>query len=130
MLPITAAEMASIQSDLAVAVCNLVCTVQRKTKTPDGLGSSSEMWSTISPNGFMAGMSQPTEQLLMNYGYRIESLNSWLVKLPYGVLMANNTPIQAQDRFIIGGYTLETHVALDPRSYPGLEIWLAAVLKP
>lgn len=127
---ITAQELTQIQADWAAAFCNLSCIIQRKTKISDGFGSSSETWAAISPATLKAGMSQPSQQLLMNYGYRLESLNTWAVKLPYGVLMTNNTPIQAQDHLIIGGYTLEAHVALDPRSYPGLELWLAAVLKP
>lgn len=134
MLPISSAELAQIQSDLASAACNLACTVQRKTRTPDGAGTSSETWTTISPNGLKAGMSQPTEQLLTNYGYRIESMNTWLVKLPWGTTMTDGSGVKAQDRLLITQgtitYTLEAHVGLDPRSYPGLEIWLAAVLKP
>lgn len=124
MLPVSSAELAQIQADLAAAVCNLPCVVQRKTKTPDGSGSNSETLATISPSGLKAGMSQPSEQLLTNYGYRLESLNSWVVKFPIG------TSIQSQDHLLINGYTLEAHVALDPRSYPGLELWLCAVLKP
>lgn len=122
MNPISAAELASIQSDVAAAACDKDCQIQRlPTSTPDSRGVPSGSYSTIETT--KAGMAQPSQQLLQNYDYLIASLSAWAVKLPV------NTNVQAQDHLIIDGQTLEVHVVLTPRSYQALLTVLAAEIK-
>ena len=121
MNPISAAELASIQSDVAAAACDKTCAIQRKTRTPDGMGQATETYATIAT--VKAGMAQPSQQLLQNYDYLIAALSAWLVKFPVG------TTTQPQDRLLIDGQTLEVHVVLEPRSYQALLTVLAAEVK-
>lgn len=120
MNSISPAELASIQADLA-AILDKSCTIKRKTRTADGLGSFTESWATIAT--VMVGMAQPTAGQLANYDYLIGSLASWQVKFPVG------TDVQHQDRLLIGSDTLEVQVNLGLRSYPGLLTVLASEVK-
>jgi hypothetical protein len=123
MLPVSASELAQIQSDLVAAVCDKACIVRRATsETPDGAGSKSKTYTTIETT--VAGMSQPTANELTNYAYEIEDKAAWTVRMPIA------TDAKAQDQLIIEGQTLEVHITLDPKSYPGLLSVIAAELKP
>lgn len=123
MLPVSAAELALIQSDTVTAVCDKVCVIKRATKTPDGFGSESEALVTISPDDLMAGMAQPTAGQLQNYDFLIGSLSAWQVHLPVG------TDVQTQDTILIDGQTLTVQVVLDPQSYQALRTVLASEVK-
>jgi len=122
MNTISAAELASIQAD-AAATLDKSCEIQRKTTTKDKYGGQTVVWNTVSPDGLMAGLSQPTAGQLQNYAYMIASQASWQVHLPVG------TDVQHQDRLIIDGQTLEVQVLLNPRSYAALLTVLASELK-
>ncbi len=121
-MALDASELASIQADLAEQVCDKTCVIQRSAKSPDGLGSKTETYSTVVTT--KAGMQQPSSGLLSNYAYRLESLNAWHVLLPYG------TNVLEGDQLLIEGQVLNVHVLLDPHSVPGLTPVLAAELKP
>ena len=123
MLPVSPTELAHIQSDTADAVCDKDCVIQRKTTTPDGYGTNTETWSTISPRSLKAGMAQPTAGQLSNYAYVIGSLATWQLHVPVG------TNIQTQDHVIIAGQTLIVQVELDPQSYQGLRTVLVSEVK-
>ena len=115
-------ELALIQQDLAVAVCDKTCVIQRATKTPDGYGSESESYRPIATT--VAGMKEPTANMLQNYAFRIESLAAFLVHLPVG------TDVAVDDYLVVDGQTLKVHVLLTPQSYQGLLQVIAAELKP
>jgi hypothetical protein len=121
MNPISSAELASIRADIQAAAMDQTCQIQRKTTTDDGLGSASEIWVTITTT--VCGMTQPGAGLLENYGYKIGSLATWVVELPYG------TNVQELDHIIVDGQTLEVQVLLDPRSYAGCVMVLASEIK-
>lgn len=111
MLPISSAELASIRADIQAAAMDQLCQVQRKTRTPDGGGSSTEVWVTIAT--INVGITQPSATILQNYDFKIGSLSTWQVRLPYG------TDVREQDHLVINGEDLIVQVLLDPRSYPG-----------
>src|SRR5690348_5163086 len=116
MSPISASELASIQSAASLAACNLSCTIQRATRSTDAQGGASLTWATIATVN--AGMASPTAGQLQNYGYLIGSLAAWRVQLPYG------TDAKHGDRFIIGGKTLQVQVDLSPQSYNALATFI------
>ncbi len=120
---ISTTELASIQSDVTALACNLPCQIQRKIATPDGIGTDIESWVTISSNGLMAGMSQPSGGLLANYSFIIGDLAAWTVRIPIG------TDVREQDRLIVGGQTLIVQVVLAPRSYEVLHSVIASEVK-
>lgn len=123
---LSAAELAQIRTDAAAAALDMPCTIQRKTITKDTLGQATETWATIATVN--AGLTQPSQQLLQNYNFMIESLSAWQVKLPYG------TSVQPQDHLLITGaysqQTLNVQVILEPRSYAALTTVIASELKP
>jgi hypothetical protein len=115
-----AAELAELQADAAYVACDKPCVIQRKTKTQDGLLSETEVWTTISPDGLLAGMSQPSGTQLQNFDYKIGSLKAYQVKLPVG------TDVREQDLLFIENQRLVVQVDLTPRSYPVLLTLLAS----
>jgi hypothetical protein len=118
------AELAQIQADLAAAVCDKPCVIQRSAGvTPGPTGAPVKNYQTISLPTLKAGLTQPTAGQLQNYDYLIGSLAAWQVKLPFG------TDVQKQDYLIIEGKTLVVQVVLDPHSYPGLTPVLASEVK-
>lgn len=122
MNPISAAEMLSIQNDIAAAACDKDCQIQRlPSNTPTNRGVPAGNYSTIAT--VKAAMTQPTSTHLENYAYAIEALATWLVKLPVG------TDVKAGDHLVIDGQTLDVQVILDPHSYAGLLPVLASELK-
>ena len=121
MLAVSAAELASIRAEAALAVCDQVCVISRKSTTQDGMGTGSDTYNVI--NTTTAGVRQPGGSLLANYAFAIESLATYLVLLPYG------TDVRHQDHLLIAGETLEAHVILSPQSYSIFENVLAAQLK-
>lgn len=121
-MAISAAELALIQSDLVAAVCDKPCVISRATtKTPDGAGSYTPTFTTITTT--VAGVTMPTANDLTNFAYEIEDKATFKVHLPYG------TNVQALDHLLIEGQTLEVHILLDPHSVPGLLPILAVELK-
>jgi hypothetical protein len=121
MYPISNAEITQIQNDVASAACDKDCVIQRATKSSDGYGSQTETYTTIAT--VKAGMTQPSSGLMQNYSYIIENLASWVVHFAIG------TDVKHRDHLVIEGQTLEVHVILDPRSFPGLLTVIAAELK-
>jgi hypothetical protein len=121
MYPISTTELQQIQSDVASAACDKDCDIQRATTSNDGYGSQTETYTTIAT--VKAGMTQPSGGMLQNYSFIIEDLAAWQVKFPIG------TDVRHRDRLSIEGQTLEVHVILDPRSFPGLLTVIAAELK-
>ncbi len=115
---ISASELARIQADAVAAACDKSCVIQRKTVTPDGYGTGTEVFATIAT--VSAGMTQPTGTQLQNYDFLIGSLKAWQIKFPIG------TDVKHQDHLVISGQTLVVQVILDPRSYPALLTVLAS----
>jgi hypothetical protein len=121
MYPISNAELISIQNDVAIAACDKDCDIQRATTSHDGYGSQTETYTTIAT--VKAGMTQPSGGMLQNYAFAIADLASWAVHFAIG------TDVRHRDHLVIEGQTLEVHVILDPRSFPGLLTVIAAELK-
>jgi len=121
MLPIGADELVSIQSDAVSATCDKVCEIYRKTRTPDGMGSSTESYSHIETT--VAGLAQPTAAELSNYDYEIADKAAWTVRLPVG------TDVIAQDHLVIEGNVLEVHILLNPKSFEVFHSVIATELK-
>jgi hypothetical protein len=112
MLPISDAELALIQSDVAAAACDQICVIQRKISTKDAYGSNTEAFSRIETT--IAGMAEPSAGELTNYDYLIGDKAAWHVRLPVG------TNVEHQDHLLIGSQTLVVQVVLEPRSYHAL----------
>ena len=111
---LSASELAQIQTD-AAATLDKPCEVYRATSSvADGYGTETPDYIQISPNGLMAGMTEPTAGQLQNYDYLIGDLAAWHVRLPVG------TDVEHQDHLIIDGVLLEVQVILQPRSYQAL----------
>lgn len=129
MLPVSAAELASIQSDAVSAVCDKTCQIWRDLtpNTPDAYGSSSSSRDNTANYTLMhttvAGMRQPTGGELANFDFLIGDKIAWTVLFPYG------TDVQHRDHLVIEGSVLEAHVTLEPHSYPALLAVVAAQIK-
>lgn len=118
---LSATELASIRADASAAVCDTSCTIQRKVKTPDGYGGSTETYNTIAT--VLCGMAQPSAPQLAAYASEIGALAIWKVFFPSG------TDVQEQDHLVIGSDTFEVHVRLTPQSYSALESIIAAEVR-
>ena len=122
MSPVSASELASIQSDLIAAVCDKACLIYRHTgEANDPYGSQTPTYMLI--NTTVAGMAQPSAGELANYDYVIGDKAAWTVHLPI------NTDVTHQDHLVVEGQTLEVHILLTPKSYPGLTSVIAAEIK-
>ncbi len=117
----TATELAQIQADITNLVCDKTCSIYRKTKTADGMGSATEAWGLVETT--VVGMVEPSSGLLQNYDYVIGSLETVQLHLPIG------TDIEVDDHAAIEGQTFNVHVVLTPRSYQTLLTVLVAELK-
>lgn len=122
---VSASELTQIRSDAVAIVCDTTCTVQRETRTSDGMGQATSSWNTVLTCN--VGVAEPTAGHLQNYAYLIADLAAWQVKFPYG------SDIQAQDHLLITGQetqqTLVVQVLLEPRSYAALLTVIATELK-
>ena len=130
MLPVSAAELASIQADAVAAVCDKTCQIWRDLTptTPDKYGSSTSSPTntanyTLIHTNVPVGMSQPTAGELQNYDYEIGDKAAWTVHSPVG------TDVLERDHLVIEGQTLEVHILLTPQSYPALLSVLTAEIK-
>jgi hypothetical protein len=121
MLPVSAAELAAIQTDASAAACDQVCVISRGTRSIDSQGGASVTWGTVVTT--VAGMRQPTAGQLQNYQYIVGSLATWQVVLPVG------TNVLEKDRLLIGGQTLNVVKLLEPNSYSALIVALATEVK-
>jgi len=117
----TAAELAQIQADVTSLVCDKTCSIYRKSRVSDGMGSATETWGLVETT--VVGMVQPSSGLLSNYDYLIGSLSAWQLHFPVGI------DVQYQDHVVVEGNTLEVHVVLEPRSYQAMLVVLAAEIK-
>jgi hypothetical protein len=122
MLPISLAELTQIRADASAAACDQVCVIQRKSTTPDGMGSGSDTYATISTT--MAGLATPSSSDLLNYAEMISAKETWRVNFPF------LTDVQRQDHLLIGGYTIEVQANLSPQSYNMLTTVLATIIEP
>ena len=129
MLPVSPAELASIQADAVAAVCDKTCQIWRDLtpKTPDKYGSSSSSPTDTADYTLMhttvAGMAQPSGGELQNYSYEIEDKDAWTVHLPIG------TDVLERDHLVIESQVLEVHILLTPQSYPALLSTICAQLR-
>ena len=129
MLPVSVAELASIQADAVAAVCDKTCQIYRDLTptTPDKYGGSTSSPTNTANYTLMhttvAGMAQPTAGELQNYDYIIGDKAAWTVHLPVG------TDVLERDHLVIEGQTLEVHILLTPQSYPALLSVLTAEIK-
>lgn len=122
MYPISSAELASIRADIQSAAMDTQCQILRITgKTSDGGGTSRPVFTAIATVN--AGITQPSATLLQNYDFKIASQSTWQIRLPYG------TDVREGDHLLINGQELVVQVELDPRSYPGTTMVLAAEVK-
>lgn len=121
MLPVSDAELASIQSDLVAAVCDQTCVTKRKVTAPDGLLSETEDFEPVETT--VIGLSEPTGSQLANFDYKIGSLKAFQGKMP---VAAN---VQEQDHLEVEGQELIVQSILTPRSYAGLLTVLVTEVK-
>jgi hypothetical protein len=112
VLPVSAAELASIRADLTAAVCDTPCVQKRATKTPDAYGTSTESLSTIAT--FNIGLEKPSGGLLTEFADLIASQRTWLTHCPYG------QDVRQKDQLIVSGKTLIVQELLDLQSMAGL----------
>lgn len=118
---VTASELAQIQADVVSVTCDKTCSIYRKTKTTDGMGSATEDWRLVETT--VVGMVEPSAGLLQNYDFEVASLEAVQLHLPVG------TDIAVDDHAVIEGQTFNVHVVLTPRSYQTLLTVLVAELK-
>lgn len=121
MLPISAAELAQIQSDVAAAALDKTCQILRPTNTPNSRGVPPGTFTTIAT--VACGMRQPTGTHLQNFDYLIGGLATYQVQFPVG------TDVKAQDHLVIDGQELTVQIVLNPQSYPALLTVLASEKK-
>jgi hypothetical protein len=129
MTPVSAQEMASIQSDAVAAVCDKTCQIWRDLTagTPDAYGSSSSSPTNTGnytlQHTTVAGMRAPTAGELTNYAFLIADKLAWTVMLPTGI------DVLRRDHLVIDGQTLEVHAILTPQSYSIFTNCVCAQLK-
>lgn len=116
-----ASELAQWQADAVAAVCDKSCAIYHKTTTKDAYGTPVDSWALSST--VVAGVTQPSANLLQNYDYLIGDLAAYHIRMPVG------TDVRHQDHLVIDGETLEVHVILDPQSYSVFENVIAAQIK-
>ena len=128
-MSISAAELASIQTEAAKWTCDKTCTIWRDlTETvPDAYGGETtgpiDTGYTQIGGTIPCGMSEPSGGELANYDYLIAAKNAWKVHFPIG------TDVVERDHIVVESQILEVHVVLTPRSYPALLSVIAAELK-
>ncbi len=128
-MSISAAELASIQTEAAKWVCDKSCSIYRDATqtTPDGYGGETTGPSDTGAYTLIAttvcGIGEPTGTHLQNYDYLIASEESLLVHLPIG------TDVVERDHIVVESQVLEVHVILTPRSYPALLDVICAEIK-
>lgn len=105
---LSASDLAAMQA-VASSALDTACTIQRKTRTPDGTGHYSETLTTIAT--VQCNLSQPTAGQMQNYGYKIGALATWQVRVPTG------TNVEEDDLLTINGQTIVVQVVLQPQSY-------------
>src|SRR5579872_7317619 len=111
MLPVSAAELLSIQAEATSAVCDQPCQIWRKSSlVADGYGTQSNGYTQIATT--VVGTAQPSAGELANYDYLIADKAAFTLHFPIA------TSVQEQDHVVIGTQTLEVHVLLTPESYP------------
>ena len=119
-MSITASELTLMQSD-GNALLDKTCLIRRATLTADAYGTQTESWADVTTVD--AGMAQPSAGLLANYAFRVGSLATWKVRLPYG------TDVQEKDQLVIDGQTLIVQVLLTPQSLAIFASVLASEVK-
>lgn len=124
MLPVSTDELGSIRADVADAVCDLPCVIQRKVLTKDAYGSATESLVVVSPDDLLAGMKEPTAGQMQMYASKLGSLGSWQVQFAYG------TDVRVNDLLLIAGHTMTVQVDYSPQSYNTLTTVLASEVMP
>lgn len=101
MTMLSASELAGMQDSLEDSLPDLA-TIQRATRSSDGMGGSSESWATLASNVPVrvspAGLLRGDERVI---GGAVAALMEWIVTLPA------NQDIREVDRIVIGSRTLE-----------------------
>ena len=118
---LSSAQLAAFQA-ASNAAGDETITVKRATPTSDGMGGSSQSWSTTST--VSGNLALPTGTQMQNYGYLIGPLDSWQVRVPVG------TDVRPNDRLVIGSQTLRVQVILQPQSYQTSMRLLASAVQP
>lgn len=121
-MSVTAAELSQIQQDLAQNVCDQSCDLYPPVSTPDAYGSPAYTWPTKSAT-VKCGASEPSANELTNFAYAIADKATLKLHFPIG------TVVDKHYHCVIAGQTLEVHVLLTPRSYPGFIDVIAAEVK-
>ena len=129
MNPITQSEMNLIMAQQN-ALLDLPCLVERKTLTSDGVGTSTESWTTVysawsvgNPSGLKCGMQQPSTTQLTALASRFAGLAVYNVRFP------NTTVLRNQDRLTVAGEKLIVQMEATPQSWSTLLTVLATELK-
>lgn len=122
MVPVSASELASIQTEAVAAVCDKSAAIYHKTTTKDASGLMVDSWPTLAAT-VAAGMAEPSGNELANFDFMIADKIAWKLHVPIG------TDIREQDHILVEGQTLEVHVILTPRSYPALLSAIVAEIK-
>jgi hypothetical protein len=119
-------EIAQIRADVAEVACDLPCVIQRSTGTPEPQGGETLTWTTVSPDGLLAGMASPTGaqlQSFTNFGFLDGIKSAWQVNFPYG------TDVRKGDHLLIDGETLDVVTEVSPQSYAALTTVVAVRAK-
>ena len=120
-------ELASIQADMAAAICDKTATIARASRTTNAQGGATATFAPVTqPSGLTtvaAGMAQPTASQLANYDFLVGSKSAWQLHFPVG------TNVLEEDRVTIEGEVLTVNKVLTPRSYAALLTVLASEVK-
>ncbi len=120
MLAVSAAELASIQSELN-SLLDKTGQIYAHSMSKDAYGTPVNTWTAGA--SVACGMRQPSGGELQNFDYMIGDKAAWTVHLPIG------TVFNEQDHIVIEGQTLEAHIQLTPKSYPGYLNVICAEIK-
>lgn len=120
MLAVSASELTSIQSELN-SLLDKTGQIYAHSMSKDSYGTPLNVWTAGAT--VACGMRQPNAGEMQNFDYMIGDKAAWTVHLPIG------TTINPQDHIIVESQTLEVHVLLTPKSYPGYLNVICAEIK-
>ena len=118
---IPASELTALQA-AAAGLLDTTADIQRNGSSTIDIGQPTEAFASILPGGIpvAAGLTAPTQAMLLQYADAIANQQAWVVKFKYG------QDVKPKDRIVINSLTLEVQAVLSTRSYPTLTRVLAS----
>lgn len=117
------AELAALRATASSALDIAGIQIQQNTPVNDGTGHYTDAWATLATvNGSEA---KPSAQVMQQYASRIGSLQSWVVRLPYGTVCAAGNQLVYPS-----GAKRLVQDDLSDSSYTTAQLYLVSEVKP